>query len=85
MSEEFERRLVAVMFTDVVGYTALMQVDERRAVEKRDRYVDALERQHEAGGGTIVQRLGDGEPVDVPERARGGRGRRGDPARARGR
>jgi len=60
MGEEFERRLVAVMFTDVAGYTALMQVDERRAVEKRDRYVAALERQHEAGGGTIVQRLGDG-------------------------
>ena len=60
MSDEFERRLVAVMFTDVVGYTALMQVDERRAVETRDRYVAALERQHEAAGGTIVQRLGDG-------------------------
>jgi predicted ATPase/class 3 adenylate cyclase len=60
MGEEFERRLVAVMFTDVVGYTALMQADERSAVEKRDRYVAALERQHEAAGGTIVQRLGDG-------------------------
>ena len=60
MSDELERRLVAVMFTDVVGYTALMQVDESRAVETRDRYVAALERQHEAAGGTIVQRLGDG-------------------------
>ena len=60
MGEDLERRLVAVMFTDVVGYTALMQVDERRAVETRDRYVAALERQHERGGGTIVQRLGDG-------------------------
>ena len=37
-----------------------MQADERRAVEKRDRYVAALEQQHEAAGGTIVQRLGDG-------------------------
>src|SRR5512142_624809 len=60
MGEDVERRLVAVMFTDVAGYTALMQVDERRAVEQRDRYVAALERQHEAAGGTIVQRLGDG-------------------------
>lgn len=60
MGEELERRLVAVMFTDVAGYTALMQVDERRAVEKRDRYVAALEREHEEAGGTIVQRLGDG-------------------------
>ncbi len=60
MGEEVERRLAAVMFTDMVGYTALMQIDEGRAIEKRDRFVDALERQHEAAGGTIVQRLGDG-------------------------
>ncbi len=60
MDEELERRLVAVMFTDMAGYTALMQADERSAVEKRDLYVEALERQHSATGGTIVQRLGDG-------------------------
>jgi predicted ATPase/class 3 adenylate cyclase len=55
-----ERRLVAVMFTDMVGYTALMQADEKAAVERRDRYVRALDRAHEAAGGTVVQRLGDG-------------------------
>ncbi len=60
MDGGLERRLVAVMFTDMVGYTALMQSDERSAVEKRDLYVEALERQHSATGGTIVQRLGDG-------------------------
>jgi predicted ATPase/class 3 adenylate cyclase len=60
MAAKPERRLVAVMFTDMVGYTALMQVDETSAVEKRDRYVRALDRDHAAAGGTIVQRLGDG-------------------------
>ena len=60
MSERLDRRLVAVMFTDMVGYTALMQADERLALDKRDRYMRALERYHDAFGGTIVQRLGDG-------------------------
>jgi len=61
-----DRRLVAVMFTDMVGYTALMQADEHLAVERRDRYVRALESQHEAFGGTIVQRLGDGSMSMFP-------------------
>src|SRR5881409_1556639 len=66
MVAESERRLVAVMFTDMVGYTALMQADEKTAVEKRDRYVDALVREHGAAGGTIVQRLGDGSMSMFP-------------------
>lgn len=59
VSEAFDRRIVAVMFTDMVGYTALVQADEHAGIEKRDRYWQALEREHEAHGGTIVQRLGD--------------------------
>src|ERR671919_2596947 len=54
------------MFTDVVGYTALMQADERFGLDKRDRYVHALESHHEAFGGTIVQRLGDGSMSMFP-------------------
>jgi len=61
-----DRRLVAVMFTDMVGYTALMQADERLAVDKRDRYVTALDRHHDALGGTVVQRLGDGSMSMFP-------------------
>ena len=66
MTERLDRRLVAVMFTDMVGYTALMQADERVGLEKRDRYVGALESHHEAFGGTIVQRLGDGSMSMFP-------------------
>jgi len=54
------------MFTDVVGYTALMQRDESVALEKRDRYMAALERHHDSCGGTIVQRLGDGAMSRFP-------------------
>ena len=66
MSANLERRLVAVMFTDMVGYTALLQADEQSAVEKRERYVAALERYHDELGGTIVQRLGDGSMSMFP-------------------
>ena len=54
------------MFTDMADYTTLMQTDERLALDKRDRYVRALERHHAACGGTIVQRLGDGSMSMFP-------------------
>ena len=38
MSEAPVRRLAAIMFTDVVGYTELTERDERRAVRARDRH-----------------------------------------------
>ena len=66
MSERLDRRLVAVMFTDMVGYTALIQADEQLAVGKRDRYGTALDRHHDAFGGTVVQRLGDGSMSMFP-------------------
>src|SRR5439155_20623125 len=61
-----DRRLVAVMFTDMVGYTALLQADERQGLDKRSRYMSALETHHDAFGGTIVQRLGDGSMSMFP-------------------
>jgi predicted ATPase len=60
VKQDLERRLVAVMFTDMVGYTALIQADERLGVDACDRYMRAVERHHTSFGGTIVQRLGDG-------------------------
>jgi predicted ATPase len=66
VGERLDRRLVAVMFTDMVGYTALMQADERLGVHKRDRYMSALDSHHDAFGGTIVQRLGDGSMSMFP-------------------
>jgi predicted ATPase len=54
------------MFTDIVGYTTLIQADESLGLDKRGRYWSALERGHEAYGGTIVQRLGDGSMSMFP-------------------
>jgi predicted ATPase/class 3 adenylate cyclase len=64
--QELDRRLVAVAFTDMVGYTTLIQTDERRAVDRRDRYWRAVDRHHQTFGGTIVQRLGDGSMSMFP-------------------
>ncbi len=48
------------MFTDMVGYTALMQSDEADTRARRRRWIDALERHHLAHDGTVVQWMGDG-------------------------
>jgi TolB-like protein/class 3 adenylate cyclase/Flp pilus assembly protein TadD len=54
------RRLSAIMFTDIVGYTALMQEDEARAMRARDRQRRVLEHQIGRHGGRILQVYGDG-------------------------
>ena len=60
MTSSKGRRLVAVMFTDVVGYTAMMQEDEEVARNARRRHREALERIVPEGGGEVLQLFGDG-------------------------
>lgn len=54
------RKLAAIMFTDMVGYTALMQVDEAEAKARRDRQRDVLEESIARHGGQVLQVYGDG-------------------------
>ncbi|MBK9016993.1 MAG: adenylate/guanylate cyclase domain-containing protein [Saprospiraceae bacterium] len=54
------RRLAAVMFTDIVGYTALMQQNEALAAEVRTRHREVFDQKHEAHNGEILQYFGDG-------------------------
>ena len=54
------RQLTAIMFTDMVGYTALMQDNEHQARLSRDRHREILERVIAARGGRILQFYGDG-------------------------
>lgn len=54
------RKLSAIMFSDMVGYTGLMQEDEKRAMEARDRYRKVLEENIEKHQGKILQYYGDG-------------------------
>ncbi|MFT5725562.1 MAG: adenylate cyclase, partial [Bacteroidia bacterium] len=60
MKEQKVRRLAAVMFTDIVGYTALMQSNEEVAVSARKRHRDVFQAQHKLHHGEIVQYYGDG-------------------------
>lgn len=53
-------RLAAVMFADMMGYTALMQENEQRAKLLRDRQREILQHEVPAHNGKIVQYYGDG-------------------------
>ena len=52
--------LAAIMFTDMVGYTALMQEDEKKAKSLRDRHRNVLEEIILKHQGKILQYYGDG-------------------------
>ena len=54
------RKLKAIMFTDMQGYTSLMREDEKRAIEIRTRHREIFERLTEQFRGAIVQYFGDG-------------------------
>lgn len=54
------RKLAAVLFADIVGYTALMQSDESLALSKLEKFKQALEAQIPANQGEIIQFYGDG-------------------------
>lgn len=55
-----KRQLSAIMFTDLAGYTAMMQKDEFNAKGIRDRHRLILEREIAANDGKILQYYGDG-------------------------
>jgi len=60
MPSEPKRKLAAIMFTDMVGYTALMQEDESKARELIQRHRDLMKPLIEKHSGTILQYVGDG-------------------------
>ena len=54
------RQLAAIMFTDIAGYTALMQQDEEKAVKVRKRHRKVFEATTAKFNGKILQYYGDG-------------------------
>ena len=60
VSSEWQRQLVAIMFTDIKGYTALMQEDEKKAIAYRELHRKIFDSTTEKFGGRILQYYGDG-------------------------
>lgn len=54
------RQLAAIMFADMVGYTAMMNENEYDAKKKLDRFGAVLQQQVDRFSGSIIQNYGDG-------------------------
>ena len=55
-----DRQLAAIMFTDIVGYTAMMQADEQKAVAAIKHYNAALKKNVDQFNGQVLNNYGDG-------------------------
>ena len=60
MTDSPTRKLAAIMFTDMVGYTALMQEDETKARELIQRHRDLMKPHINKHNGEVIQYVGDG-------------------------
>ncbi|MCH7620253.1 MAG: tetratricopeptide repeat protein, partial [Candidatus Marinimicrobia bacterium] len=60
MTDSPKRKLAAIMFTDMVGYTALMQKDEGKARELIEMHRALMKPYVKKHGGEIIQFVGDG-------------------------
>ncbi len=60
MSQNHIRLLAAIMFADMVGYSELMQEDEQKAKQNRDRQREVLEECILDHRGQVIQYYGDG-------------------------
>lgn len=54
------RQLAAIMFTDIVGYTTMMQKDEKMAVAVSMHYISILKQSVSAYSGEVLNDYGDG-------------------------
>ena len=52
-----KRRLAAIMFTDIVGYSAMMQKDEIVSNRLRNRHREVFSKLTKEYGGKIIQYL----------------------------
>jgi class 3 adenylate cyclase len=54
------RQLSAILFTDIEGYTSLMQHSEQKAIILKDRHRLVIQQEHKEFNGRVIQYTGDG-------------------------
>ena len=54
------RQLSAILFTDIEGYTSLMQQSEQKAIMLKDRHRQVIQQEHKEFNGRVIQFTGDG-------------------------
>jgi class 3 adenylate cyclase len=65
-SSQIERKLAAIMFTDIVGFTKIMRNDETTALsilENQQSLINPIVEEHK---GTIIKKMGDGLLIEFP-------------------
>jgi predicted ATPase len=60
VNDQLHHRLAAVMFVDMVGFTAKVERDELASRHDRDQFMTIVREHHEAMTGEVVKTLGDG-------------------------
>jgi adenylate cyclase len=70
---EQERRLATIMFTDMVGYSALTQRNEAMALDLLEEHRGILRRVFSDHGGREIESVGDGFFVEFPSALAGAR------------
>jgi class 3 adenylate cyclase len=58
------RRLATIMFTDIVGYSAMMERDERGTLELLSQHNAIVQAQVQQYGGTVIKTIGDAFLID---------------------
>lgn len=64
--QKHARRLQAVVFTDVVGFSALMQADESATIRRVSADLQRMQEMGRADGGTLIGTMGDGMLMIFP-------------------
>ena len=64
--DKYSRRLAAILFTDMVGYTAVMQKDELKAIQMQKKHQRVVDQYVKQFGGEVKNDMGDGSMSILP-------------------